>query len=67
MLIGPRDPVEAPLIEELGFSIVDKMKILGFTVSPEGLMEDDILHVAHSNIKNDAYFSGNILRTTSVP
>ena len=67
MLIGPWDPVEAPLIEELGFSIVDKMKILGFTVSPEGLMEDDILHVAHSNIKNDAYFSGNILRTTSVP
>ena len=29
MFIGPRDPVEAPLIEEMGFQIVDKMKILG--------------------------------------
>ena len=43
MFIGPGDPVEAPLIEELGFTIVMDMKVLGFMIGPEGVIEDQIL------------------------
>ena len=41
MFIGPLDPVEAPQIEEMGFRIVNKIKILGFSVSREGIVKDD--------------------------
>ena len=50
MFIGPRDPVEAPLIEELGFTIVDKMKILGFLIGQDGLLLEDISRAALAKI-----------------
>ena len=50
MFIGPRDPVEAPLIEELGFTIVDKMKILGFLIGQDGLLLEDISRGALAKI-----------------
>jgi len=33
MFIGPRDPIEADRIEALGFTIVKKIKVLGFMVT----------------------------------
>ena len=51
MFIGPLDPVEAPQIEEMGFRIVNKIKILGFSVSREGIVEDDNFASATNNIR----------------
>ena len=51
MFIGPLDPVEAPQIEEMGFRIVNKIKILGFSVSWEGMVEDDNFASATNNIR----------------
>ena len=51
MFIGPRDPVESPLVEELGFTIVEQMKILGFFIGPEGLIVDEISRVALAKIR----------------
>ena len=50
MFIGPRDPVEAPLIEELGFTVVDNLKILGFIVGPDGIQADQIFRNASAKI-----------------
>ena len=51
MFIGPRDPVESPLIEELGFTIVEKMKILGLWIGPDGIIVDVISRAALAKIK----------------
>ena len=51
MFIGPLDPVEAPQIEEMGFRIVNKIKILGFSVSREGIVEDDNFASTTNNIR----------------
>ena len=51
MFIGPIDPVEAPQIEEMGFRIVNKIKILGFSVSREGIVEDNNFASATDNIR----------------
>ena len=50
MFIGPRDPVEAPLIEELGFTVVNNLKILGFIVGPDGIQADQIFRNASAKI-----------------
>ena len=51
MFIGPRDPVESPLIEELGFTVVEKMKILGLWIGPDGVIVDVISQAALAKIK----------------
>ena len=51
MLIGPIDPVEAPQIEEMGFSIVDKIKILGLWISRERIVDDNNFASATNNIR----------------
>ena len=50
MKIGPINQDEWDQIVELGFSVVDTMKILGFSLGPDGLIEDEMLSCAHAKI-----------------
>ena len=50
MKIGPTNQDEWDQIVELGFSVVDTMKILGFSLGPDGLIENEMLSCAHAKI-----------------
>ena len=51
MFIGPRDPVEATLIEAMGFLVVEKMKILGIWIRADGEILNENFELATHRIR----------------
>jgi hypothetical protein len=51
MFIGPRDPVEAPLIEGLGFTVVNRIKVLGFFLDNAGCNLEETYNLITNKVR----------------